>query len=40
MTVGAFALFAPFAWANVFMALGFGIQHIVFGSVIARRYGG
>jgi hypothetical protein len=40
MTLGALALFAPFAWANVFMALGFGIQHIVFGSVIARRYGG
>ena len=40
MALGALALFAPFSWANVFMALGFGIQHIVFGAVIARRYGG
>ena len=40
MAVGALALFAPFSWANVFMALGFGIQHIIFGVVIARRYGG
>ena len=40
MAIGALALFAPFSWANVFMALGFGIQHIIFGVVIARRYGG
>jgi hypothetical protein len=40
MALGALALFAPFSWANAFMALGFGIQHIVFGAVIARRYGG
>ena len=40
MAVGGLALFAPFSWANVFMALGFGIQHIIFGVVIARRYGG
>jgi hypothetical protein len=40
MTIGTLALFAPFTWANVLMALGFGIQHIIFGIVIARRYGG
>src|SRR5262245_46073897 len=40
MAVGTVALFAPVTWANVFMALGFGIQHIIFGAVIARRYGG
>ncbi len=40
MALGAIALFAPLAWANVFMALGFGVLHIVFGAVIARRYGG
>jgi hypothetical protein len=40
MAVGFLALFAPFASANLFMALGFGILHIVFGAVIARRYGG
>jgi hypothetical protein len=40
MALGSIALFAPFSWANVFMAVGFGIQHIVFGAIIARRYGG
>jgi hypothetical protein len=40
MTIGMLALFAPFTWANVLMALGFGIQHIILGIVIARRYGG
>ncbi len=40
MAIGVFALFAPFSLANVFMALGFGILQIVFGVVIARRYGG
>jgi hypothetical protein len=40
MALGALALFVPFSWANVSMALGFGIQHIIFGVIIARRYGG
>ena len=40
MALGVFALFAPFALANLFMTLGFGILHIGFGIVIARRYGG
>jgi hypothetical protein len=40
MAVGALAMFAPFVWANLFMAAGFGILHIVFGAIIARRYGG
>jgi hypothetical protein len=40
MALGTFALFAPFALANLFMILGFGILHIGFGIVIARRYGG
>ena len=40
MGIGVLALFAPFALANLFMALGFGILHIGFGIVIARRYGG
>jgi hypothetical protein len=40
MALGGLALFAPFSLANVFMALGFGIQHIIFGIIIARRYGG
>jgi hypothetical protein len=38
--LGIAAAFTPAAWANQYMALGFGGLHIVFGSVIARRYGG
>ena len=40
MGLGTIALFAPFEWANGFMAAGFGALHIIFGVVIARRYGG
>jgi hypothetical protein len=40
MALGVIALFAPFAWANWFMAAGFGVLQIAFGIVIARRYGG
>jgi hypothetical protein len=40
MVVGALALFAPFGSGNLFMALGFGFLHILFGTMIARRYGG
>lgn len=40
MALGAVALFAPPAWGTPFMAAGFGGLHIVFGLVIARRYGG
>ncbi len=38
--IGALALVAPLAWGDWFMAAGFGVLHIVFGLVIARRYGG
>ncbi len=40
MTLGAAALFAPAAWGDWWMAAGFGLGHIVFGTIIVRRYGG
>jgi hypothetical protein len=40
MCAGALALFCPAAWGNWFMAAGFGGLQIVFGFIIARRYGG
>lgn len=40
MGLGAIALFTPPAWADMILACGFGGLHIVFGLVIARRYGG
>jgi hypothetical protein len=40
MLAGVVAVFCPAAWANAVMAAGFGVPHILFGTVIARRYGG
>ena len=40
MILGAAGLFAPEAWGNWLMTAGFGCLHIIFGSVIARKYGG
>ncbi len=40
MALGAAAFLAPAGFANWFMAAGFGGFHIVFGVIIARRYGG
>jgi hypothetical protein len=39
MSLGAAALLSP-GYANWFMAMGFGGLHIVFGTIIARKYGG
>jgi hypothetical protein len=40
MLAGALALCAPASWGDLFMAVGFGGLHLVFGLIIARRYGG
>ncbi len=40
MLMGTLAFFIPAMYADWLMALGFGILHIVFGLIIARRYGG
>jgi hypothetical protein len=40
MTLGAASLVVPFAAANAILGLGFGGLHLIFGWIIARRYGG
>lgn len=40
MVLGAAALFVPMPWANWLMGAGFGGLHIIFGIIIARKYGG
>jgi hypothetical protein len=40
MVLGAVALFSPSSWSNILLAIGFGGFHILFGGVIARKYGG
>jgi hypothetical protein len=38
--VGAIALLLPWFWANVMLAVGFGVVHLFFGGYIASRHGG
>ena len=40
MATGVIATLAPASWANLLMASAFGGLHILFGILIARRYGG
>lgn len=40
MFIGAVALFCPLAWGTDLLAAGFGGLHLIFGTIIARRYGG
>lgn len=40
MALGAVALFSPAAWGDIYMAIGFGGLHLIFGAIISWRYGG
>lgn len=40
MAFGAIAFALPGGYGNIFMGVTFGLVHIVFGIIIARRYGG
>jgi hypothetical protein len=40
MALGTIALLAPAGWSEWLLAAGFGGLHIIFGLIIARRYGG
>ena len=40
MLIGAVALFCPLTWGTAFLGAGFGGLHLIFGIIIARRYGG
>jgi hypothetical protein len=40
LLLGAAALFSTPPWTDIWLAVGFGGLHIVFGCIIARRHGG
>ena len=40
LLLGSAALFSPVAWGNAYMIAGFGGLQVIFGLIIARKYGG
>jgi hypothetical protein len=40
MLIGGLALFCPIEWGTASLAAGFGGLHLVFGFIIAKKYGG
>jgi hypothetical protein len=40
LATGALALFSPPGLSDLWLGVGFGGLHIVFGAMIARKYGG
>ncbi len=40
IVMGAVAFVLPTSYGNLMMGASFGLLHIVFGAIIARRYGG
>ena len=40
IVLGAIAFVLPVSYGNLMMAASFGLMHIIFGAVIAKRYGG
>ena len=40
LALGVIALLAPVTWPDVWLGTGFGGLHIIFGAMIARKYGG
>jgi hypothetical protein len=40
VALGTIAFFLPPGYGDLVMGFGFGVLHIVFGLIIARRFGG